>query len=660
MVERIRIMDIKELSSIIDVVQNMKDGIDVSNTYVNSSKVINWKCENGHTFKEKVNVMYRRKQKCFYCSGRNIWPGENDLQTLYPEIAKEFDVEKNGITPDKISPKDTKSYWWKCANNHPSFFQSVGHRVDRKTICPYCSGRKVIPGKNDLETIFPEIASEWDIKKNNGVLPKNISPFTYNSYWWICPKGHSYKKKVIQRTKFHKPIDCPKCIKAHSTSFPEQAIYYYVKKCFPNAINRYKEPFENGMELDIYVPLYNLGIEYDGLAFHNDEDQHNRERKKYLACKKLGIKLVRIKESENTWDDTADDIFYIKKRMKDAEFSAFLSLLFSNIFTLSAHTFDCKNSQESFLNRYYGFPTDFDVSRDRPEILEYLVDIECSFGAQFPELAAMWCAEGNGKLTPFMFTPGSNYLATWKCPKCGGTWKSVISSIVSRRVKTCKKCSMKENGKTITKVKIAKYGSLAQRSKELLNQWDYDANGMLSPNDIPLNYSSSVAWKCNKCGYKWNSSPNSRVRKDKISGCPHCTGRVAMPGTDDLETLYPDIAKEWDYKNNTGVLPSQIKPFSNKKYFWICPVCNTSYSAYPGSRVKGHGCPVCARVKVGKNNSKTVGQFDDNGTLINIYQGLHEAARVMQVNPNSIFQAVKNGGKSKGFYWKYITENNEL
>lgn len=208
------------------------------------------------------------------------------------------------MTPNKVSPKDTDTYWWTCKNNHPSFQQSVSHRVTRKTKCPYCTGRKAVCGVNDLGTLYPEIAREWDPEKNNGVFPENVSPFTYNSFWWICPKGHSYKKKVIQRTKYHKPIDCPKCIKAHSTSFPEQAIFYYAKKCFPDAINRYKEPFDNGMELDIYIPFYKIGIEYDGLAFHNDEAQHDRERRKYWACKQQGIRLARIKESKDTWNDT--------------------------------------------------------------------------------------------------------------------------------------------------------------------------------------------------------------------------------------------------------------------------------------------------------------------------------------------------------------------
>ena len=659
MVNKIRITEIEELVSILDNDKNKIEGIDVSKLFVNSSKMINWKCEKGHTFKEKVTVIYRRKHKCFFCTGREVWPGENDLQTLYPELAVEFDIDKNGITPNKVSPKDTDTYWWTCKNNHPSFQQSVEHRVSRRTKCPYCTGRKAVCGVNDLGTLYPEIAREWDSEKNNGVLPEDVSPFTYNSFWWICPKGHSYKKKVIQRTKFHKPIDCPKCIKAHSTSFPEQAIFFYAKKCFPDAINRYKEPFDNGMELDIYIPFYKIGIEYDGLAFHNGEDQHDRERRKYLACKQQGIRLARIKESKDTWNDTADDIFYVSKRMKDAELSAFLRFLFGSLFPFSLYTFNSGNSKETQLNRLYGFPTDFNISRDRPEILEYLVDVDHSFGAQYPELAAMWCKEGNGSLTPFMFTSGSNYMATWECLECGATWKSPVASIVSRRVKSCKACSMKENGKNLTMARTAKSGSLAERSEVLLRQWDFEGNGSLSPYEIPLNYSFEVAWKCDKCGYKWSSSPNSRVRADSIAGCPHCSGRVALAGVDDLEALYPGIAKEWDYEKNKDILPSQIKPYSNKKYYWLCPVCGNSYPSYPGNRVKGSGCPNCAHKKIGKKNSKTVGQFDENGLLINTYQGLHDAARAMQLTPNSIFQAVKNGGKSKGFYWRYVLSDNK-
>ena len=654
MVNKIKLSEIEELVELLDDAKNSEEGIDISKLFSNSSAVLNWKCANNHFFKEKLGVMYKRKNKCFFCTGRQIWPGENDLQTLFPEIAKEFDVEKNGITPDHISPKDTRTYYWTCTNNHRSYTRSVEHRITRNAGCPYCSGKLAISGENDLKTLFPEIANEWDYENNDGIMPEDVNPYAYTYYSWVCPKGHHYRKKAVERTRFHKPIDCPKCIKAKSTSFPEQAIYYYVKKCFPETVNRYREPFENGMELDVYIPSFRIGLEYDGMAFHKSEDQHERELKKYKICQNLGIKLVRIKEAEDTWKDTADDIFVVKKRVSDQDFSLFLHFMFSKIFMVNKYIFSPNNDWEAFCIRKYGFPTDFNISRDRSEILEYLVDIEHSFGLLYPDQAKLWDEDDNGKLTPYMFPPGSNYEPILKCPKCGNKWKSPISSIVSRKVQLCRNCSMSEMGRKLTKQKVVIKGSLAEQSDKLFKQWDFEENGDLSPYEIPLTYSKNVAWKCDKCGHKWSSSPVSRVKKDKISDCPHCTGRVAMPGVDDFQTLYPDLAKEWDYSLNKGVLPSQIKPFTNRKYYFICLKGHESYSSLPGNRINGSGCPICGRIEQAKKKSKKVGQFDEKRILINSFDSLHDAAKEMEVVPNAIFQAVKNKTKSKGFYWDYI------
>ena len=41
----------------------------------------------------------------------------------------------------------------------------------------------------------------------------------------------------------------------------------------------------NGMELDIYIPSEKTAIEYDGYAWHNNEQSRIRDDKKYLICK---------------------------------------------------------------------------------------------------------------------------------------------------------------------------------------------------------------------------------------------------------------------------------------------------------------------------------------------------------------------------------------
>lgn len=79
---------------------------------------------------------------CPICGKKRLLKGFSDLQTLYPDIAEEWDYEKNeGITPAMIFPKTNKKYWWKCKQGH-SFDATPNNRTSKGRSCPYCSGRK--------------------------------------------------------------------------------------------------------------------------------------------------------------------------------------------------------------------------------------------------------------------------------------------------------------------------------------------------------------------------------------------------------------------------------------------------------------------------------------------------------------------------------------
>lgn len=47
---------------------------------------------------------------------------------------------------------------------------------------------------------YPEIAKEWDYKKNKK-RPEDYAPATSEKVYWICPKGHSYTATIFGRTK---------------------------------------------------------------------------------------------------------------------------------------------------------------------------------------------------------------------------------------------------------------------------------------------------------------------------------------------------------------------------------------------------------------------------------------------------------------------------
>lgn len=130
----------------------------------------------------------------------------------YPELAKEWDYEKNandGIFFDEVSAGSNKKVWWKCKNNH-SFQRRIHERTNRHYGCPYCSGRQILSGFNDFATKCPELLAEWDYKKNNklGIDPTKIGVGFRPKVWWICPKGHSYDSVIHPRTT---GCGCPYC-----------------------------------------------------------------------------------------------------------------------------------------------------------------------------------------------------------------------------------------------------------------------------------------------------------------------------------------------------------------------------------------------------------------------------------------------------------------
>lgn len=63
---------------------------------------------------------------------------ESSLAFLNPELAKEWNYEKNGkLTPKEVYPHSKKKVWWKCKNGHE--WQSMIVNRNAGNGCPYCS-----------------------------------------------------------------------------------------------------------------------------------------------------------------------------------------------------------------------------------------------------------------------------------------------------------------------------------------------------------------------------------------------------------------------------------------------------------------------------------------------------------------------------------------
>ena len=172
-----------------------------------SKRKVWWTCAHGHHWQAAVHTRTGSGTGCPYCSGRLPVPGETDLATLYPDIAKEWHPEKNGsLTPDQILPGSHRLVWWRCAHGH-EWRAIVKSRVSGAG-CPICANKRVQTGDNDLESLYPALAKEWHPTKNGSLTPADIVPGTGRRVWWQCEKGHSWQAAVSSRVN---GAGCPVC-----------------------------------------------------------------------------------------------------------------------------------------------------------------------------------------------------------------------------------------------------------------------------------------------------------------------------------------------------------------------------------------------------------------------------------------------------------------
>jgi hypothetical protein len=174
-----------------------------------SDQKMTWECKLGHRWVASVGSRAIRNTGCPTCAGQTILPGFNDLLTLFPEIASQAD----GWDPTNTSPGSHEYFSWKCNKGHKwkSKVQSrVNHLTKRKkdseaSGCPYCHGRKVWEGFNDLMTTHPELAKL--LADPNDALKVTFGSETRLN--WMCEKGHEYQSRVFDMQKPGK--HCPFC-----------------------------------------------------------------------------------------------------------------------------------------------------------------------------------------------------------------------------------------------------------------------------------------------------------------------------------------------------------------------------------------------------------------------------------------------------------------
>ena len=153
-----------------------------------------------HVWESVINARTKQGQGCPYCSGMRLLQGFNDLATVAPRIASEWNASKNGgIQANEVKAGSSAKSWWigDCGHEWQS---QIRQRVKNNTNCPVCVGRLVVVGINDLATTHPELAKLWDHEKNGKDTPQSVVAGSKKKVYWKCDAGHVFARSVCEQS----------------------------------------------------------------------------------------------------------------------------------------------------------------------------------------------------------------------------------------------------------------------------------------------------------------------------------------------------------------------------------------------------------------------------------------------------------------------------
>lgn len=391
----------------------------------------------------------------------------------------------------------------------------------------------------------------------------------------------------------NKGVGCPECNKYIHTSFPEQAIFYYLQKTFPDVINSYNEGFGKS-EIDCYIPSLKTGVEYDGERWHNGKSI--AEREKYEKCLERGIRLIRIREI--TYSDDCDYCILVESKERSyRELDDAIKQLYNILVVPSVPAVDTEHDLYEIQALY--------LREQRKN----------SLAARYPDIAKEWHQETNGRITPDMVAAKSNESYHWKCPTCHYIYKTAVHHRTIEGT-GCPNCA----------------GNVVKRHSVFLDEMR-SVNPTIRICSKYQRAFEKVDCECSICNHKWSATPDSLRRGE---GCPKCANNIRKTQEEfaaEAKKAIPSLVVLGEYIN------------SGTPILCRCGTCGYEWKPFPVAVLRGHGCPNCA------GNRKKRVKCIETGI---VYETAAVAAKDVGLSRTAIQKCCSGNSKSSGgYHWRY-------
>ena len=586
-----------------------------------SQKKFKWRCKEGHEWVTSVNSRTNAKSACQYClkqhaldkNNLKVWCLNNQDfgKLLMQEWTGECEDGKH-YELDGTSFGSNKKFKWICSEGH-WWIVTIVSRTSYKTGCPICSQAnasskmseaRLQKGINDLKTwclnngdFGTRLMQEWTGECEDG-KHYEIDGISFGSrrkkFKWKCSEGHEWSALVVTRTNCKS--GCPCCsgriasaernlntwclsngkygqqLQQEWTGECEDGTHYKIEEITEGSIKKFKWKYRKGHEWFSTVQHRTYGRQCpicsaNGTSYPEQfiywslkQIYPNTEN----CCRVLkspqnphGIEFdigipdipLCIEYSPTYWHNTREEQDGFKKEICEK----------ANVRLIQIVDDSYDELEHSISDTYICFKMD---QSKQDEMLVHIVD---------------------------------------------HILKSLGHSISEIDIELVKK-----NAWEYSRGKVEYEKSLEYLCPELVKEWHQTLNNGLKPADVTCGSSRKVYWQCQKCNYgssgEWRATVHRRASQK--SGCPKCgynwsdgkihttSSTIITKGVNDIQSQFPELAKEWHPTLNKDLKPDKIKCGSGTKVYWQCQKCNYGstgewYIAIAPRTSNKSGCPQC-------------------------------------------------------------------
>ena len=189
-----------------DLVRYLVDPSIATKVMMTSATKVRVRCDEGHEREMPLRNLVNQGISCPYCSGRYAVRGKTDLATSHPDLAAEL-VDQD--LASQLRAGSMRKVEWECRTCGHRWVAAVQSRTMKGSGCPACSGRAIVPGRNDLATVAPDYAATL-VDPADGT---RVGRYSEVKVEWRCADDPSHTGYATPGTRMASPVDkgCPIC-----------------------------------------------------------------------------------------------------------------------------------------------------------------------------------------------------------------------------------------------------------------------------------------------------------------------------------------------------------------------------------------------------------------------------------------------------------------